>query len=226
MATHHEATSDDDDPGLRLGRAIERERSRRGWTAEEASHRAGVSSKTWQRLEDGKPVRNLTLFKVDVLFGLPRGTTFDAWSRGIDLQDLLGGGEASTGERPAAEPNDSDWSGRLAEIRAHLAGYQGVDADPEHALFDVIVVAINQLGRQKLDDVRAAVEAASQMRDIEEELGAPPGTVLYAPRSTVHAAPLLTVGNPTNGNLDFSKLVRRVADQIAETETELPDGER
>lgn len=72
-----------------FGRIIERERTARGWTAEEAARRARVAPKTWQRLEDGLPVRNLTFSKVDILFRLKRGSIMQAWQEELDLNEVL-----------------------------------------------------------------------------------------------------------------------------------------
>lgn len=66
-----------------FGEVIKRERARRGWSAEDAARRAGVAPKTWQRLEDGKPVRNKTFESVDGLFGLPPGTAVRVWQDGV-----------------------------------------------------------------------------------------------------------------------------------------------
>jgi DNA-binding XRE family transcriptional regulator len=67
-----------------FGRAVERARVERGWTADEAAKRAGVAPKTWQRIEDGMPVRSLTIAKLDELFGMLHGISFDAYSGNID----------------------------------------------------------------------------------------------------------------------------------------------
>lgn len=209
MATHHDAAAppDDEDQWRRLGQAIERERVRRGWTADEAAQHADVSSKTWQRIEDGKPIRNLTLFKLDDLFGLPRGTIYDAWKRGgPDIQHLFDK-PPNRADTRSVTFDDTSWDQRLDRIRDHIAG-------SKESLFELIIVAINQLDPDELDHVRRVVDAAAEMRQIEKEIGVPLGTVLYAPNSSAYSSPPLTIGNPDGGNLGFSQLIRRVADQI------------
>jgi len=62
-----------------FGLALKRERTARGWTADEASKRSKISPKTWQRLEDGLPVRALTVAKIDELLGLPEGSSVDLY---------------------------------------------------------------------------------------------------------------------------------------------------
>jgi transcriptional regulator with XRE-family HTH domain len=72
-----------------LGRAIERERLRREWTAEEAANRAGVSAKTWQRLEDGKVARSNTYAKIDRVFNLDPGTIMQYFYEGGDVSSIF-----------------------------------------------------------------------------------------------------------------------------------------
>lgn len=62
-----------------FGDSFKQARARRGWTAEEAAARAGMASKTYQRVEDGKPVRNETFQKLDRLFNLTPGASLRSW---------------------------------------------------------------------------------------------------------------------------------------------------
>ncbi|NIJ10608.1 ribosomal protein S6 [Saccharomonospora amisosensis] len=61
-----------------LGRIVRRERIKRGLTAEEAAHKAGIAYATWLRIESGKRVRDMSLAAVDRVFDLEPGTTLQA----------------------------------------------------------------------------------------------------------------------------------------------------
>ena len=54
----------DEDQRFILGDAVRRARLTNGWGKEEAGRRAGVSSITWKRVEDGKTVQDANLAKV------------------------------------------------------------------------------------------------------------------------------------------------------------------
>jgi transcriptional regulator with XRE-family HTH domain len=69
--------------------AVKEERTRRGWTIEEAARRGGASYKTWQRIENGQPIQDTTFLKVDRAFGLQEGTAFRVWNRNQDLRNAL-----------------------------------------------------------------------------------------------------------------------------------------
>lgn len=52
----------------KLGTRIKNERIRRRWTAEKTAQLAGIAHKTYQRIEQGKTVRALSLQSVETLF--------------------------------------------------------------------------------------------------------------------------------------------------------------
>ncbi len=54
----------------RIGRQVRRARLRRRWGKEEAGRRAGISSITWKRVEDGLPVKEMKLAAVMAALGL------------------------------------------------------------------------------------------------------------------------------------------------------------
>lgn len=184
-----------------LGHVVVRERSRRGWTAEEAAKRAKISYKTWLRIEHGEPVRNATLMKVDTLFGLSPGTALDVWQRG-DEQALEAAlmlypvkPEGVTDEDIARliaslpKPSEMSTSARMLMIR------HGFDAivetvDPKNkrrAIYETLIALINTLDSDDLDAVQHVFEVAQEVRRWESSIGMPTFALSFHPDPVKYA---------------------------------------
>lgn len=142
----------EEDFATEFGRTIQRERTRRGWTADEAAKRAQVAPKTWKRLEDGKRVQGLTLNKVDKLFGLPEGTAFDVWLRQGDLQAALNQEQGVYRGLASLVPTKPSLDELLAEEEQHA---------------DEIIQLLPELSLEDLDKVITAANATRNSRVTE-----------------------------------------------------------
>ncbi|WP_083844773.1 helix-turn-helix domain-containing protein [Saccharomonospora cyanea] len=137
-----------------FAKAVERERLTRGWTAEEAARRAGVSAKTWQRIEDGKPARPSTYFKIDEAFEYRPGAALDHFSRHGHLHDLY----SDTRPQPEAKLADT--------VFADDSPFSGnVDQFPEHFVRNLR----DYMDRLPVDTVQAVVELALMEAAIRKE---------------------------------------------------------
>lgn len=65
-----------DDGSLRLAAAVKDARLTLGWSKEEAARRAGISSITWKKVEDGKPVQEHKLKLMADVLGWASGEVF------------------------------------------------------------------------------------------------------------------------------------------------------
>lgn len=90
-----------DEPGP-FGRGVKAARLARGLTAEEAAERAGVTRKTWSRLETGQTVRNDTLRAAEHLFGLPAGSVARAYHDGAPFPAVSGSPPETDSPSPLA----------------------------------------------------------------------------------------------------------------------------
>ena len=173
-----DSSDDTPEPGQEFerdfGRTIERERTKRGWTADEAAKRAGVAPKTWQRLEDGRPVRNLTLNKVDRLFRLPEGTTFDVWQRRGDLQ-----AELDNRKRGLAALIPSDFVADQLPIEGDQADENGAYRDfldqKKSRRADNMIQVLAELSMDDLDKVINAAHSVrnAKSRELTRTMGLP-----------------------------------------------------
>lgn len=162
-----------------FGETIKRERQRRGWTADEAARLAGIAPKTWQRLEDGKMVRNKTFQGVDALFGMEDGTAVRVFIDGGDLQGELARVQAAERAHDNALPEgvkrvieDSQWvrnnSRRMDFARYMISEHRRISGRGKRAaLFDLLVVAVNELQLEDLDHVQKIIEVARIARVAE-----------------------------------------------------------
>jgi transcriptional regulator with XRE-family HTH domain len=73
-------------PGDLLAAAVRDARLAHGWGKEEAARRAGVSSATWKRVEDGLPVQDHKLNLVAAALGWDTGRAFRL-KAGEDIHD-------------------------------------------------------------------------------------------------------------------------------------------
>lgn len=83
----------------RLGKTVTALRRQRRLTVEAAAARAGMSSTTWQRVEDGLGVRSLTYRGVEDVFGLRRLILDELLNGTADWSELDG--------QPAGEPDSA-----------------------------------------------------------------------------------------------------------------------
>lgn len=81
-----------------LASAVESLRRERGWSMEEASRRAGISSITWKRVEDGLPVQDAKLGAIERALGWLKPSRADVVApvgrgspdlSGVTLQDMF-----------------------------------------------------------------------------------------------------------------------------------------
>jgi hypothetical protein len=176
-----------------FGRAIELERLRRGWTADEAARRAAVAPKTWQRLEDGLPVRKLTLLKVDQLFGLPSGTALTIWQEQGDLATAFGRATSSVIDDHHDDGDENATGTPIDSLLEHL---------PELTMdeLDVVITSAQATQRVKAAEQRRHV-GLPEPQELTTELGfddntaplpgppdepqAPPWTAFYAAQHAV-----------------------------------------
>lgn len=119
-----------------IGEIVRTERIARGLSAEEAARRAKVAYKTWKRIEDGEPVRRLSLAGVDRLFGLPAGTTQqaknDVFRFGLDLRAQIQRA-AEAGPRTATQAGTANLHLRTSGGHEHVLG-RAVETDTAGAL--------------------------------------------------------------------------------------------
>ncbi|WP_409187085.1 helix-turn-helix transcriptional regulator [Amycolatopsis sp. VS8301801F10] len=140
-----------------FGRAVERARVERGWTADEAARRAGVAPKTWQRIEDGVPVRSLTIAKLDNLFGLPGGVSFDAYTGEIDAAEVF---QMSPTKNTMREPERKGDPGVANPILTDRISGPGLAE--LRRLRDVIDGAIGALVKSERNSLAMQVAAAEE----------------------------------------------------------------
>ncbi|MFI9817607.1 helix-turn-helix domain-containing protein [Saccharothrix variisporea] len=185
-----------------LGRVIEQARSRRGWTAQQTAKRAGISYKTYLRIEHGEPVRNATLMKLDALFGLKPGTALDAWQRNDDREleaaltpHPVNPGVGITDEELAKliaslpKPSDMSPSARMLLLKHALDAVIDV-ADPLHrqrTVYEILVVLVNLLASDNLSAAEHMLSVAKEVRQWESRVGMPPFALSFQPDPAKYA---------------------------------------
>jgi hypothetical protein len=118
----------------RIGKVVERERINRGWNKEDAARRAGISSITWKRVEDGQRVQDTKRRAIEEVFGWDYGS-LTAAAKG---QPPILASDANRAGEPATDGRASDnqlvaWLGVIARF-AHGCVTRGADQGAANTL--------------------------------------------------------------------------------------------
>src|SRR6476620_4946620 len=98
----------------RLGRRVERARLARGWSKEQASREARISSITWKRVEDGLGVQDVKRAQVLDVLGL------DDRGEPVGASTHNGGFVAAPGPRVQPGVGDEEVLALIDEMRSRL----------------------------------------------------------------------------------------------------------
>jgi DNA-binding XRE family transcriptional regulator len=152
-------TTEDPDPA-RDGQLVAMARADLGWSKEEAARRAGISSITWKRVEDGLPVQDVKLRAVyrtlgwdpdnpnepidpnapEPLAGFSNADLLAELGRRLERATDLGDYPAVAAAAPspvrAVDPTDGTGPGRVPRFTYDPAVHERIAADPDKAPTD------------------------------------------------------------------------------------------